>query len=94
MLMGLFILVPTVCTIVCSAFDGTAFDNGDGTVDRFLTADLSIEMCHSCSRDRIEISEFTRQYLGIFIYALLMVLVFPVTIFTPRRCSRRFRCPD
>ena len=38
----LFFMVPTTATIVCSTFAVSEFDNGDGTFDRFMTADPSI----------------------------------------------------
>ena len=38
----LHILVPPVATTVCQAFAVTEFDNGDGTFDVYMTADLSI----------------------------------------------------
>ena len=59
-----------------------AFDNGDGTMDAFLSEDLSIAAYHSQTGG---IAGFTPQYRGLFIYAVLMVLIFPVTQAPP--CS-------
>ena len=66
MLMGLFILIPTLSTIICSAFPTSEFDNGDGTRDTFLTADLLINVDSD-------------KYKFIFGYAVAMVIVFPVS---------------
>ena len=39
---ALFFLLPTCATIVCATLPVSEFDNGDGTVDKFMTADVSV----------------------------------------------------
>ena len=39
----LFIIVPPTAMVPCSAYAVTELDNGDGTFDVFMTADMSIE---------------------------------------------------
>ena len=64
-LMATYFLIPTTSTIICSAFAVSEFDNGDGTVDRYMTADMSREADGP-------------MYDLIVMYAVAMVLIIPV----------------
>ena len=70
---ALFFLVPTIATIVCSTLAVTEFDNGDGTFDRFMTADMSIAATGP-------------RYDSLILYAWIMMVVwvlgFPLALFT------------
>ena len=81
--MVIYILVPTVATTVCSAFAVSEFDNGDGTFDCFMTADMTIA-CNGPHKDP--------EYDAIILYALLMALVYvlgmPLALFA-LLCSKR-----
>ena len=65
LLQMLFILVPPTATVVCSVFAVSSFDNGDGTFDHFMTADLSLKAEGP-------------EYDGIIAYAWLMVVVWVI----------------
>ena len=66
-------MVPTVATIVCSTLVESEFDNGDGTFDTFMAADMSIEASGA-------------RYRALRTYAMLMTIVWvfgpPLALFT------------
>ena len=65
--------MPTIATTVCSTLPVTEFDRGDGTFDRFMSADMSI-------------STTDPRYSGLILYACIMVCVwvfgFPMALST------------
>ena len=54
--------MPPVATTVCQAFSTTNFDNGDGTFDAYMTADLSIPATGA-------------EYEAVQVFAFLMAVV-------------------
>jgi len=64
-LQALYFVIPPIATTACSTFAVSEFDNGDGTFDRFMTVDLSMEASGA-------------EYEALVMFAALMVVVWVV----------------
>ena len=67
LLVVLYFTLTTTSTTICSTFACTEFERGDGTQDRFMSADMTI----SCDGERYE---------SIIAYAAAMCFVFPLGV--------------
>ena len=61
----MYFVLPTVSTIICSTFPVTELDNGDGTVDSYMSVDMGIEANGP-------------RYEDLLLFATIMVVVWPV----------------